>query len=435
MKNLTISILMLSTLGLSAQTRVPGSYFNVVPREFSATDRPLLHFAEDDKVCLYNDCIEKVAEIPINNRKFEYTLTYAEQTREVKAVTYTVMKSSIERTFDAQNTFEDYLEHERQMAGQDFVFVQRQMDDGRTMLYGYYEWMSGGGFFAFNYFGYKYPRNFYVYDPKDQTLTQQSVSYHVEYTNWASQTPQNVKQEADLEVMRLRYRNLDNEVCHDGGSFVVSQTLFDSDEDYEYVIPKIKLSETPSGPQDVVIDFGGSTNTDDENIVLHQATCLTPARYPVVAGFSIVSSDGGIRHEIDLGDDFVLAEQDELQLITLGGKTYLAAECWDNSSEEPETCTVFYKIDTATRGLQRVNIANHSMNVVQQSHALHINLADNGCESQILVIDTSGRTIAQADAAAGQRTVIIKLATPSGTYNVVRLQKGVPVESLKAIIR
>lgn len=418
---------------MGAQTRVSGGGFNVVPREFSATNRPLLHFVDEGVVSLYNDDIEKVAEVAINNRKFEYTLSYAEQTREVKAVTHVLLKEDLIRTFDAVNTFEQYVANERQLGGPDFRMEQRLLDDGRTMLYGYYDWMGSSMFFAYDYFGNQYPRNYLIYDPANLTLTQQVVSYNVEYTDWVAQPAQDVTQTVDLDILKLRYRNLDADVCHDGGDFVVSQTLFDSDGDYEYIVPKIRLSETANAPQDVVIDFDSGTSTN-ESIVLRQATCLTQARYPVVSGFSIVSSDGSISHDIDLGEGYALASQDELLIITLGGKTYLAAECWDEGSTEPESCFVFYRIDTATRGLQRANVASCRMNVVQESRSLHINLPDTDSASRILVIDSAGRTIAQADIAAGQRSTTINIASPSGTYDIIRLQGGVRTHSTKTII-
>ena len=62
-----------------------------IPRQFSAEDKPILHFEEDNdgghSIALYNDDIEKINAINIKDGTFNYTLKYKEETREVKEIT------------------------------------------------------------------------------------------------------------------------------------------------------------------------------------------------------------------------------------------------------------------------------------------------------------------------------------------------------------
>ena len=64
-----------------------------IPRQFSAEDKPILHFEEDNdeghSIALYNDDIERINTINVKDGTFNYSLKYQDKTREVKEITKT----------------------------------------------------------------------------------------------------------------------------------------------------------------------------------------------------------------------------------------------------------------------------------------------------------------------------------------------------------
>ena len=112
-------LLLLATIMASSamgQNTIGESYTSLmaIPRQFSAEDKPILHFEEENdeghSIAFYNDDIDRINTINVKDGTFNYTLKYQDKTREVKEITKTELYRDHYRDLDEYYTFEQFLE-------------------------------------------------------------------------------------------------------------------------------------------------------------------------------------------------------------------------------------------------------------------------------------------------------------------------------------
>lgn len=408
------------------------SYLNVIPRQFSADDKPILHFEEETdggySIALYNDDIEKINTVNAKDGTFNYTLKYKDQVREVKDVTKEELYREHYRNLDEDFTFEQFLEKERWRGD-----IEVRVENGDTIVYStnpYYATRASMSefFFGYDYFGTKYPINYILC--KDNVLYQVRVEYIATYTDWKDVGERTEERSCETPVIELSYINFDGGSSDDNYHFLLSQTLFNDDEKFEYIIPKMTLTD--------ISDWASSVPGDGRyNLQLTHSTLISDYAYPACRGVQVVSSDGTVVHDIDFSNGFEADEYDcqSMTVITIGGKNYLVVEGTSEVNDENTYCTMFYRIDKQSQSIQQVSNVPITMRARQKNSTINIQLSDTSKDSEIIMSNPSGTTVAKTFVPAGENNVSLKARMPKGIYNITRFQKGKDVENAKILIK
>lgn len=402
---------------------------NIIPKDYSFDGNAKLHFYDyDDNVSVYDDNIEVVKQFKLTDQTFSFECTYVTKTREVKNVASEVLNSEVYIDFnDYYMSYEEWLNQQEMMGGTDYTFIKKEMPDGTIKLYGYYSWSVESTIFAFNYFGAEYPMVYFLYNPTEGIIYRYNVRYKVEYTDWKEGEKETVSETYTSNPMKLHYWNMALGQSEEGPSFYVSQTLFNEDEDYEYIVPKY-----------TIVDEGDVSSGEPEyahEIVLSRRVSLSSG-YPAQTGFRVMSSDGSVIKDIDFEEGFCLDEYGNDQyLIVMGNKTYIAIDGKYNDGEHHQRGFVFYLVDGKETAIKQVKTAPIKMKVTKRANTIDVHLSNTDQPSNIVVTNMNGMTLAKQNARAGQSEVMINTTAPSGVYNVSRIQNGKVVDSSKVVLK
>ena len=402
---------------------------NIIPKDYSFDGNAKLHFYDyDDNISVYDDNIEVVKQFKLTDQTFSFERTYVTKTREVKNVASEVLNSEVYIDFnDYHMSYEEWLNQQEMMGGTDYTFIKKEMPDGTIKLYGYYSWSVESTIFAFNYFGAEYPMVYLLYNPTEGIIYRYNVRYKVEYTDWKEGEKETVSETYTSNPMKLHYWNMALGQSEEGPSFYVSQTLFNEDEDYEYIVPKYTIvdeSDVSSGDPDYA-----------HEIVLSRRVTLSSG-YPAQTGFRVMSSDGSVIKDIDFEEGFLLDEYSNDQyLIVMGNKTYIAIDGEYKDGESYQRGIVFYLVDGKETAIKQVKTAPIKMKVTKRANTIDVHLLNTDQPSNIVVTNMNGMTLAKQNARAGQSEVMINTTAPSGVYNVSRIQNGKVVDSSKVVLK
>lgn len=399
-----------------------------IPQEFSYDNSPKLtmyNFNPDSKnVLIYDENLSLIKTINLERKMtFDYQLSYNDEKREIKAV---------------KETSKYLIEHSRINSYQDFIadgkffdpdFEKRLttviLENGDSLITVDYDDWYTQNFFFYNHFGRRYPKDYWIFS-KGKAYNYRA-NYEIEYTDWHPAGTHISNEHKEMEYIKLLNINLNNSDAHSKNYFIVSQTLFNNDAEYEYIVPKYKLSSkgyfdqvSPNDPSRQVIDTIKSTLiTKDSKIVL--------------AGFKIVSVNGTVVKDLDFSEDFEgYISTSYAYVITIGKNTYLAFNGGNS--------TVFYKINRTTTEIKQVKMETAAMTlspvVAERNATIDINLKDdNNAGSEIAIISTNGTQVKRISMPANQTTSQININAPAGLYCVSRMQKGKVVETKKIVIK
>lgn len=127
----------------------------------------------------------------------------------------------------------------------------------------------------------------------------------------------------------IRYVDYDD-VTSSNQEFIFSQTLFNDDEDFEFIVPTYN---TVTG--NINDDKNGDGFIDEDDFTYYKVT-----------GFDIVSEGGNVLHNIKVDIDAINYDN-HLTIMKLNGKIYLVVKC---NSE-----IVFYRIEKSSVNGVRIN--------------------------------------------------------------------------------
>lgn len=296
---------------------VEGS-FHVVPKLFTYGDRIYLAVENDDNgFDIYNDDIERVKRIAISGIAISggtYTSKWEEQERKAEAgltkvevyqETYEAMTLNKVREEYAGN----YIEHE-----------------------GYEFWPSQeGNYFCPELCGKQYPLQFYRWEPNDGCIYLHQHEYRLTYTGeW--ETVSEGSSEGESGVMSFDFQDYD-EASYTDRSFSLSQTLFNDDEKFEYIVPAYG---------ELTTYIYGGYDRDGDGEIDHRTVQQSNA----MVGFKVVSEDGTTLQTVTFED----GGNGEIEsVMRLNGKYYLVVYVYGSDSY------VFYKIDRQATSVSRVN--------------------------------------------------------------------------------
>ena len=410
-----------------------------IPKEFSYDEKPyLMMYDGNDKntIQIYDDNLEVVKRITMKESlPFNYQLTYQDQSREVVAV------NEVEKgEFCRYDSYDEFLEREKNVDPKfdESRFITEDLGDGTKKIKVDYSRFDGYTtneqmYYNYSYFGLKYPKLYFIDTGKN--FIGYKASYTVQYSDWKDAGTRVVDFTEDQKRIRLLNINLNNGDGRTTSYFEVSQTLFNNDPSYEYIMPKYKLSKN-SNITGSNISIG--SEYDKEKIITTNSEVISEEKEIALAGFQILSENGTIISDITFDSGFEGSLYfNPAFVITIGDNVYLAFDGYCNNTSS----TIFYKIDKGnTNKIQKVKIAPSSMRisptVAKSGSTINVTFNDaNEKGSDIVVVSASGAAMGSFHVPAGQTSAQIKANTSAGMYCVSRLQKDKVKETKKIIVK
>lgn len=430
------------------------NYSISIPKEYTFNHKPLLSFLtgrDDDgnasnQVNIYDENIDLIKSFNIlDDKKFTYTLTYNVQKRDVKNVNKHEDKNAIGNFESVDQWIEDqsrYGDFDRSS-----LIIKDQKNGDKIISVDYsnnpYGQSNEQMYYCYSYFGLQYPLRYWIWSNGVMYLCY--AVYSVEYTDWTNGGTTTKEKSIDLTHLYLCNVNLDNGDNFGRGEnyFEISQTLFNEDEDYEYLIPKCALSANNPGESMGNIDIGDVWS--GERIVTEQETLAEGKNNVVMVGFQVVSSNGNVVKDLDFDNGFEAAIISNMDgsyskycaaVITIGGNRYLAFNGWYNGNES----TIFYKIDNTSNSIKQVKITPTTMKVmpavVSKNSTINVSFGDDNAKgSEIAVVSMSGNKVKSVSVPHNQNEIQIPINASSGVYCVSRIQQGKINETKKIIVK
>lgn len=431
-----------------------------VPKIFTYSHKPLLTLRDgqdsyggvSSRINVYDENINLVKSFDVkDDMKFYYTQTYSVQKRDVKRVNKMVRYKEQENGY--RNISEWIAEQNRYGNDVSKALSFTRQENGDTLVtvdYDKVEMMGSASnanmYFAYSIFGLQYPLRYWVFEAKPYNdygyryMYQYDAVYNVEYSDWRDAGTKNVDKSTSLSHLYLCNVDLDN-----GGSlaansyFDVSQTLFNTDEEFEYLVPKCALSATYPGASMGDVDLSEEVWFGNDHIVTERTTLTSEKRHVVMTGFQVVSSNGSVVKDLDFAGGFEAAMSGSnycAAVITIGGNRYLTFNGWVNGKES----VIFFKIDNTSTAIKPLKIEAAAMTVKtdkgQGGSSLRVSFVDGNADgSDIVVTSATGQTLIQTSVVAGETQTRLSLSAPAGTYCVSRLQNGRVCETKKVVLR
>ena len=407
-----------------------------VPKEFSYGSVPYLVLVDNNdqnNIQVYDENLDVVKTIAMKeSMPFNCQLTCQAETREVTAVNETYKNS-----YCSYESYEAFIQRESLVDPyfNESCLIIKDFGDGTRKIT--VDYTNSGYttnrqmYFAYDYFGMQYPKVYFI--ENSEGLTGYRVEYAVEYSEWQATGTTVNDYSADQDRIRLCNINLNNGDGRANSYFEVSQTLFNSDEGFEYILPKYKLSANGNVGGSYVINGGGDT----EQITTQRSVVISEQKELALAGFQVLSEDGNVVSDITFDGDFEGSiDLDCAFVITIGNTTYLAFDGYSNG----QSSTIFYKIDRSTSSIQKVKTAPSTMKltptVVNSGSTINVNFGDaNEKGSDIIVVSASGTEVRTYHVPAGQTSIQIQANSSAGMYCISRLQKNKIAETKKFIVK
>lgn len=206
----------------------------------------------------------------------------------------------------------------------------------------------------------------------------------------------------------------------DGESIYLTQTLFNNDEDYEFIVPEITSTSAIEKE-----DRDGDGEIDYE---------VTEYNY-IYSGFKIKSGNGQTLQTIKLDNGYSM---DFIYLLRINEKSYLmvSTSYYDGNSYDEQV--LFYPIKSNTSGVNPLGapttvkvaprIANRS-----ESFTVEID-GENNTPRIVEVANMAGQIVWKQKVAAGQNTLSISADRLSKGVNIIRVN-GKQTETCKVIVK
>lgn len=214
------------------------------------------------------------------------------------------------------------------------------------------------------------------------------------------------------------FTDLDNDWSYEtGASILTTQTLFNSDEKYEY----LRYKRTAYNRIRNEWDTDGDGNIDYRELEDGSE----------IIGIEVVSEDGNVISSFDVGD------VEDAHLLLWAGKRYLGFYIY---SEDNYTFQI-YEINPTGNSITRASSAAfmHILPAMPKKNtSVTVELGEESVKNggQLMITDMNGRTVYRNAVAPGETSVKVPLRRmASGVYHVTLTNDGQKVETSKLIIR
>lgn len=402
-----------------------------VPHSFAYSDTPMLIAVDADdmrKLNIYDENIDLVKSIHLNDFDYHYQLTYRVEEREVKSVTED--EPIVQATYASYESFVEYEKTVMPTFTEDCLKIE-QLDNGdRKIMYDYSKMdLSFVGpienqYFHYEVFGEKYPSRYLI--EHDGKVKLCAAIYRMTLGDWMDKGEQIEDFTTVLSPIRLSYINLNNNFQCQDGEFLVSQTLFNGDEKFEYIVPKVKLV---AGTQDQTnLDTSIGSNKEE----IQRKTLVSKESQVAMVGVQVVSEDGSVVKDIDFESFDGTIYMYGADVIIIGKNTYLAFGV--NGK------TIFFKIDRTTSSIKKVEkvcgALRVSPSIVNKGNVINVDFGkDSKNDSEISVFSASGAKVKSVKVPAGQKGAQFILNAPAGMYIVNKTSQKEASEARKIVVK
>ena len=201
----------------------------------------------------------------------------------------------------------------------------------------------------------------------------------------------------------------------------ITQTLFNDDDKYEYLIPELALFQRT--------EYNRYNNIQN-----------TYCEYEAI-GYKVVSEDGTVLSRIVLEE----AKEDGCDgyVMCLDDKKYLILEISEDNGYNYNYQSYFYEIKSSANGtnIEKVRDIKGSMRVrptvAGRNEEISITLDDdNNTARELIITSVNGKIVERRNIPAGENTVKVNAAMMrSGMYNFTLQKKGEIVDNSKVIVK
>lgn len=212
--------------------------------------------------------------------------------------------------------------------------------------------------------------------------------------------------------------NYDESIPADFDAIKLSQTLFNTDDKYEYMVSVNELEAQPSDYSDMEFDMSGQS-------IKREAYC-----YFRQTATNVVSEDGNVMYTFP-GDVY--------NIIIIGGKTYAVGIIYEDDNDGTPA-RVYYEIDRQANSIRKVmseevrihpRVAKRSENIT-----IETGTGLDGQKRDVIVTSMDGRTIERRTIPSGVTSTQISTARmTSGVYNFTVYANGKKLENGKIIVK
>lgn len=337
-----------------------------IPAEFSFNGKPMITIGDNNcGIEVYDEEFNLVETIKEQEQEGERYLSCVRYERELMGVS--VKKDTIMRVVEYNTSLAEFMEKQNMLTyDQEAMLFPITIDGRESLTYLRDFWTLEPNMYASEYYGNVYPIYYFTAEVVDGSncITHHIRAYQPEYGEW--QKMEDIYSEEQLRSMTIYYHNLDR---NDSGIMLLAtQTLFNNDEDFEYVMPiwehkgylNVSNSFTNSVTPDVYYNDWVS-----EPIQTSQYAYLTS----YLKGFSILNSKGEELDRMMFSDGWLGQSYGHYcSAITLGGNTYMVLRGYVPVEDDRyNEMTIFYRIDRDANSIRQVKqTVNYGITIDKQ---------------------------------------------------------------------
>ncbi len=387
----------------------------ITPEEFLEQGASVLNFVSDGKITLYNADLTLNTEFDCQwTETYLSSINYAREVVNVKRTSLTVSDQPIQ-------TYDQSLTRDEMIAS----FIEEQGRYGALVTY----YVDGDDVFFVNhdsfmetpmYYGDRTPLTGVLL--RGHSIYRFVARYQAEYTDWV---------ESGRNYGELEYKAVPVFKTGAPTAFVASQTLFDTDSEFEYVVPLYGHCETDGNPSQMnpdSADMPVTTKTEytDEN------SCIT--------GYRIMSSTGREKQTIRFSTDYYIDRYDQpsLYVLDLSGLRYVVTECRKAGEYNDSRYYDFYRM-AGSAGLQKVNHEPMKMcispTVLRPGQSMSVALPDTGRQYDVMVNSVSGQRMSMRRVTGTGDAVQVSAPAQTGMHVVTVSDGNALVGSEKIIVK
>ncbi len=433
-KMLSAGIMLALSVSASAQTKmqtiVSDTYsspnIDLTPDEFSMDNiaSPYISSKGDEstKFSIYgNDfTVKKSFEVP--NVKTDYSSSYQNR-KQGYAVTKGDVNEHQESTYDdLGNEVKTFTATaaETYINGRGFTIGNKQETSDAVFYYSNEEWY----YFQYSDYGNKYPDQYYKLDKTTNYLyfcNQQYNQIPTYLDEWEDPVQNN--NTMSLSPVKFKIANGSDD------SKYLSQTLFNNDAAYEYIMPIVTTVDMGE------ISYKNWDEYRQEEVVAGKETGTT-AR---ITGYNVVSDAGATVATFTFDGGFYRDHYNNaVDIIIMGDTKYVAFSGYVKVGDVTKSALAVYSIDSKTSAVRRVamEVGMHvNPTIANSSDMITVTLEGNSNEvRKVRVIDTAGRTVKAVTVPAGQRSIQLNANELSKGLNIVNVD-GKASNNCKVIVR
>lgn len=285
-------------------------------------------------------------------------------------------------------------------------------------------------FYLEDVFGQAYPKNFYRINEDGYVYNASSVSYAPVFDELSAewQKVEGSSEWHELSLGRPFHPDyIDADQLLNVNGIVCTQTLFNDDDKWEYCVPHIGSVSTVYNNNETY------SMTSDNKVKISRRV----NNVPYYDGVAIYNEDGQLVQTINLGSETTEVNCNEIffeKMFKLNGKLYLD---FSYRLGVGDYYKVLYLYDKSTTSVKEVARAKSvAPFITANGNAINVNIMESDGDSNAVLVNTSGQTMATSHIASGSTSTTINTASvPKGIYNVAVVKGGNVTRPQKIVLK